>query len=162
MKVLDLQCGYGHDFEGWFASEDDFQSQLARRLLSCPMCGDTGVMKLPSAPRLNLGARVATGGAGQTQPNAPVALPPETGAEPHLSGHMELQVVWLRAVRRLVAETEDVGPRFATEARRIHGGDAPERAIRGQATREETEALLDEGIPVLPLPLPPGFKNTLQ
>ena len=82
--------------------------------------------------------------------------------QPQLSGHMELQAVWLRAVRKLVAETEDVGPRFATEARRIHGGEAPERAIRGQATREETEALLDEGIPVLPLPLPPGFKNTLQ
>ena len=65
-------------------------------------------------------------------------------------------------MRKLVAATEDVGPRFATEARRIHEGEAPERAIRGQATREETEALLDEGIPVLPLPLPPGFKNTLQ
>ena len=162
MKVLDLQCGYGHDFEGWFASEDDFQSQLSRRLLSCPMCGDTGVVKLPSAPRLNLGARASTGDTGQAQPDAQTASPPEVAMQPQLSGHMELQAVWLRAVRKLVAATEDVGPRFATEARRIHEGEAPERAIRGQATREETEALLDEGIPVLPLPLPPGFKNTLQ
>ena len=56
MKVLDLQCGNGHGFEGWFASEDDFQSQLARSLVECPLCGDHGIIKKLSAPRLNLGA----------------------------------------------------------------------------------------------------------
>lgn len=54
MKVLDLQCTQGHAFEGWFSSEDDFQSQLARQLVECPLCGDRAVAKLPSAPRLNL------------------------------------------------------------------------------------------------------------
>ena len=68
----------------------------------------------------------------------------------------------LRAMRRLVAETEDVGARFAEEARRIHYGEAPGRGIRGQATPAQTAELLEEGIPVLPLPLPPGLKETLQ
>ena len=56
MKVLNLQCAHQHGFEGWFASEDDFQSQLSRGLVECPMCGDTGIIKMLTAPRLNLGA----------------------------------------------------------------------------------------------------------
>ena len=56
MKVLNLQCGHSHSFEGWFASEDDFQDQLGRGLVECPLCGDTSVSKMLSAPRLNLGA----------------------------------------------------------------------------------------------------------
>ncbi|MDR0275322.1 MAG: DUF1178 family protein [Burkholderiaceae bacterium] len=160
MKVLNLQCGYGHEFEGWFASEGDFRSQLARRLLSCPMCGDTGIVKLPSAPRLNLGGREA---AADGNPAAPTpAAAPQEGAARQPSERAQLQGAWLRAVRRIMAETEDVGSRFAEEARRIHYGQADERAIRGQATREQTEQLLDEGIPVLPLPIPASLKEPLQ
>jgi len=151
MKVLDLQCGYGHEFEGWFASEDDFQSQLASRLLSCPMCGDTGIAKLPSAPRLNLGSNA----------DAPAPAAPAQEAAPP-SERAQLQAAWLRAVRRIMAETEDVGQRFAEEARRIHHGQAHERPIRGQATPEQTEQLLDEGIAVFPLPIPGGVKEPLQ
>jgi hypothetical protein len=73
-----------------------------------------------------------------------------------------MQAAWLQMVRRVVASTEDVGERFAEEARRMHYGEAAERGIRGQASIEQTEELLDEGIAVLPLPLPPGFKDTLQ
>lgn len=61
MKVLDLQCAQHHVFEGWFGSEDDYQSQLTRGLLTCPMCGDASVTKKLSAPRLNLSTPVATG-----------------------------------------------------------------------------------------------------
>lgn len=68
----------------------------------------------------------------------------------------------MQMVRRVMANTEDVGERFAEEARKIHYGESDERGIRGQATPEETEALLDEGIAVVPLPVPPGFKDTLQ
>ncbi len=73
MKVLDLQCAHGHAFEGWFSSENDFQDQLARQLLECPLCGDGTITKLPSAPRLNLGAASAA-------PVAPVAAPPDSGS----------------------------------------------------------------------------------
>lgn len=150
MKVLNLQCAHQHGFEGWFASEDDFQSQLARQLVACPVCGDTGVAKLPSAPRLNLGAT-----AGAVEQAAPAPSEPD----PKLAAR---QAAWLKMVRHVMANTEDVGEQFAEEARRIHYGEAEERNIRGQASREDTEALLDEGITVLPLPVPDGLKGPLQ
>ncbi len=143
MKVLNLQCSHSHDFEGWFASEDDFQGQLARGLVECPMCGDTAVSKMLSAPRLNLGA------AAPAEPRQDVvSVPPN-----------ELQVAWLKMVRHVMANTDDVGERFAEEARRIHYGETEERGIRGQASVEETEALLEEGIGVLPLPIPKALKG---
>lgn len=149
MKVLDLQCAHGHGFEGWFGSEDDFQSQLARQLVQCPVCGDADVSKKLSAPRLNLGA-------------AAPSAPPASEGLPAGSVDERRQAAWLQMVRHVLAHTEDVGSQFAEEARRIHYGEAAERNIRGQASREETEALLDEGIPVLPLPLPKGLKGPLQ
>lgn len=156
MKVFDLQCAQGHEFEGWFASEDDYQRQLARKLVTCPVCGNTDMTKKLSAPRLNLrGSRrpaakpekAAKGAASE----AVAALPPK-----------QLQAAWMDMVRQVLAHTEDVGPRFAEEARRIHYGEAEERGIRGQATRTETEELIEEGIAVTPLPIPDNLKNTLQ
>ena len=146
MKVLNLQCSHSHDFEGWFASEDDFQGQLARGLVECPMCGDTAVSKMLSAPRLNLGA----------------AAPAESRQDVVSVPQNELQVAWLKMVRHVMANTDDVGGRFAEEARRIHYGEAEQRGIRGQASVEETEALLEEGIGVLPLPIPKALKGPLQ
>lgn len=145
MKVLNLQCKHAHGFEGWFASEDEFQGQLARGLVECPLCGDREVTKLPSAPRLNLGA-----------------ARPEAKQEVIATPEASLQAAWLKMVRQVLAHTEDVGERFAQEARRMHYGEAEERGIRGQATREETEALLEEGIAVLPLPVPKALKEPLQ
>ena len=149
MKVLNLHCGQGHVFEGWFAGEDDFQAQLGQGLLECPMCGTHEVRKALSAPRLNLGAR------------AP-ASPPSNEAAPASAPGAALQAAWLSAARRIMAESEDVGARFAEEARRMHYGEASQRAIRGQASLEETAQLLDEGIAVVPLPLPAATKETLQ
>jgi len=74
----------------------------------------------------------------------------------------ELQAAWLKMVRHVVANTEDVGNQFAEEARKIHYGEAKERGIRGQATRDETEALLEEGIAILPVTLPSGLTGPLQ
>ena len=148
MKVLDLQCSGLHVFEGWFASEDDFASQLARGLVSCPMCADTRVSKKLSAPRLNLGHGRA--------PDAPahdvLATNPET----------EVQLAWMALARRVLANTDDVGARFAEEARRIHYGETPQRGIRGKASAAETESLLDEGIAVMQLSLPDALKGQLQ
>ena len=148
MKVLNLQCDAQHVFEGWFASEEDFSGQQERGLLECPMCGTRSVHKLPSAPRLNLGA-----------PREEAAPVPQTQSQSVTNGKAEaaLQAAWLQAARRVLAQTEDVGERFAEEARKMHYGEAEERGIRGKASREQTEALLDEGIPVLPLPLPAGL-----
>jgi hypothetical protein len=145
MKVLNLQCSHGHGFEGWFASEDDFQGQLGRGLVECPLCADTAITKLLSAPRLNLGA---------SQP----AARQDVMATPDAA----MQAQWLKMVRHVMANTEDVGEKFAEEARRIHYGEVEERGIRGQATRQETEALVEEGIGVLPLPIPEALKGPLQ
>jgi hypothetical protein len=145
MKVLNLQCSHSHSFEGWFASEDDFQGQLARGLVECPLCGDGAVSKMLSAPRLNLGASA-----------------PEVRQEVASIPEPALQAAWLKMVRHVIANTDDVGERFAEEARRIHYGETEERGIRGQASRAETEALIEEGIGVLPLPIPRALKGPLQ
>ena len=146
MKVLDLQCAHSHAFEGWFGSEDDFKSQLARGLVCCPMCDDTHITKLLSAPRLNLGAPDLA--------KSPQAVPVAAGQRLHAE--------WLKMVRHVMAHTEDVGERFAEVARQMHYGETADRNIRGSATSQETEALLDEGIPVMPLVLPDALKETLQ
>ncbi|MEI7515010.1 MAG: DUF1178 family protein [Betaproteobacteria bacterium] len=154
MKVLDLQCGHGHAFEGWFASEDDFLKQIARSLVQCPLCGDVQVIKKLSAPRLNLsGARSAPSDHAPASGHT-VALAKPQGPDP--------LAAWLEISRKLVASTTDVGDHFADEARKIHYGEAPERAIRGQASAKEARELLDEGIAVLPLLLPESAKGTLQ
>jgi hypothetical protein len=151
MKVLNLQCAHQHAFEGWFASEDDFQSQRARQLVACPICGDTTIAKLLSAPRLNLGAQ---------QPDPPARQ--EQAPPVPAMAEATLQAAWLKMVRHVMAHTEDVGSQFAEEARKIHYGEADDRNIRGQASREETQALLDEGIAVLPLPVPAALKGPVH
>ncbi|MCS4508804.1 DUF1178 family protein [Xylophilus ampelinus] len=161
MKVLDLRCGQGHGFEGWFGSEDDYRGQRARGLVTCPVCRIAEVAKLPSAPRLNLGsargdrAPEAQAGTAVAVANEPAsrssAVAPESTAE---------QAARWRAARALVGQAENVGSRFADEARRIHHGEAAERSIRGQATPDEAHALREEGIGVLPLPA--ALTETLQ
>ena len=175
MKVLNLQCAHQHSFEGWFASEDDFQSQLLRKLVECPMCESTSVEKMPSAPRLNFGAQQLRAAAsdsigdsapgnsgglareGLASPSTAIALTP-TPSESVTTG----QAGFLKALRQLMANTEDVGRRFADEARRMHYGDIEARSIRGQTSAREAVELLEEGIEVMPLPLPAALKETLQ
>jgi hypothetical protein len=154
MKVLNLRCANGHGFEGWFGSDDDFMDQNGRGQVECPLCADRVVTRMPSAPRLNLsGAREPASNTPAT-PAAPAAAADEAGAS--------LQAAWLQAVRHVLAHTEDVGTMFAEEARRIHYGETPQRGIRGQASADERAALQDEGIEVMPLPIPAGLKGPLQ
>lgn len=147
MKVLDLQCAQQHVFEGWFASEDDFLAQCQRAIIGCPVCGSASISKRLSAPRLNL-----------SNSREPVPQPPAS----NVTTQETMQAAWMSAARRLLADTDDVGSRFAEEARKIHYGEVPERGIRGRATPDETDALLDEGIAVLQLPLPEALKGQLQ
>lgn len=149
MKVLDLRCANHHVFEGWFASEDDFQDQRTRGLVGCPVCGDAAIEKQLSAPRLNLGA--APDMAASPAPQVAVA-----------TGNAQVQALWLQAVRQIVEKTEDVGDRFADLARQMHYGEEPERGIRGRTSADEAAALIDEGISVLPLVLPEALKKPLQ
>ena len=141
MKVLNLSCAHQHRFEGWFASDEDFASQHERALVECPLCGDSTITRLPSAPRLNV-----------SKPREQASADPQA----------QRQSQWMRAVRRLVENTEDVGERFPEEARRIHYGEVEQRGIRGRASAEDTDALRDEGIEVLALNVPVALKGTVQ
>lgn len=160
MKVLDLQCVHQHVFEGWFGSEEDFVSQLERGLLSCPMCGEQRIEKKLSAPRLNLRA----GQQPTPQDAAATASAPSVPMSNH-PAHAELvalQARMLKAMREIVANTEDVGERFAEQARAMHHGEIERRNIRGNATPETAMELIEEGVDVMPLPLLPPAKETLQ
>jgi hypothetical protein len=146
MKVLNLRCAHDHRFEGWFDSEEDFLSQHEGGLVECPMCADKQISRLPSAPRLNVSNLREVAPAART----------EDGAE------TKAQSQWIRAVRHLMDNTEDVGERFPEEARRIHYGETQGRGIRGQATREDADALREEGIDVMAVPVPAALKGSVQ
>jgi hypothetical protein len=146
MKVLNLRCAQSHGFEGWFASEDDFQGQLARGLVQCPVCSSAHVEKLPSAPRLNL--------------SSPREAGPESKVDVSMAPELQAQII--QAARTLVANTEDVGERFVNEARKMHYGEIAQRNIRGKASFQEAMELLEEGVDVMPMALPESLKNTLQ
>ena len=161
MKVLNLQCQHQHLFEGWFASEDDYQSQRSRDLVECPVCGDNTILKMLSAPRLNLLTSRLHATPIQAPEDAgevPVAATPEAG----LPATLESQAAWLHMVQHVIANTEDVGQGFAEEARKMHYGESQVRGIRGHASADETAALQDEGIEVMPFMLPQALKQTLQ
>jgi hypothetical protein len=171
MKVLDLQCQHSHCFEGWFGSEDDFQSQLARGLVECPLCGDACITKKLSAPRLNFGAsreaaapQDATDSVAAHASSTALSVPnaPKVQALQAMLQDPQFQAAYLHMARKIMANTDDVGTQFAAEARKIHYGEAKERSIRGQASQDETLELLDEGIDVMPLPLPKALKEPLQ
>lgn len=147
MKVLDLACGNGHTFEGWFASIDDYTDQCARALVECPACGDAHITKKLSAPRLNLGAI-------RKEESAEVQAP--------ATAQQNATIAWMEVARQVIANTDDVGSQFAQEARRIHYGEADARGIRGTSSPDEALELLDEGIAVMPLLLPEALKGPLQ
>lgn len=140
MIVFDLGCPNQHRFEGWFASNEDFERQLRHKLISCPLCGNARVSRLPSA------SYVKTGGSERAPRQG-------SGVTPQQYANIGTEVL-NRLVEHIVENTEDVGPAFPEEARKIHYREVPERKIRGTASREEVEALKDEGIEVVALPVP--------
>ena len=158
MIVFDLLCGEGHRFEGWFGSAADFAAQKERRQLACPGCGNGQVERVPSVSRVNLGApepKVAPKGNPAQAPGAPQRDPQMEGKDPFAIA----QMLYSRMLDELLTKTQDVGRDFPAEARRIFYEEAPARAIRGVASAQEHDELVDEGIPVARLPLPPGRLN---
>jgi hypothetical protein len=159
MIVFDLLCSVGHRFEGWFGSAEDFARQKDRRLLECPSCGSAKVERVPSASRFNLGAQEPARQKNPKPPEAPTAPAPEK--TPQMEGKDAFaiaQMLYSRMLDELLTKSEDVGKEFPAEARRIFYQESKPRSIRGQATPEEHDELLDEGIPVARLPIPPTGK----
>ena len=135
MIVYDLICTHQHRFEGWFASADDFARQSKSTLVRCPICDDAAIERRPS---MNVQVRHAT---------VPAA---ERDEVPQVQVQVEGEA--LKALRQLIAHSDNVGAGFAEEARKIHYEEVPKRSIRGQATREEAAELRDEGIDFMSLP----------
>jgi len=138
MIVFDLRCSHDHSFEGWFASGQEFSRQQASSLVRCPVCDDAIVARLPSAK-----VRVNKSDVVVREPTAPA---PSSDAITGLSPAV------LAKMREVVRNTENVGARFPEEARKIHYNEVPARAIRGQASRDEAQALSEEGIEFASLP----------
>jgi hypothetical protein len=141
--VYDLVCAQRHSFEGWFGSADDFTSQRERELVRCPLCDDAAIARVPSA-----NVRVGREAVPVSPPNVPAS--PHANASGGAPANIEAQV--LAMMRKVVAQSENVGARFPEEARKIHYDEAPARSIRGQASAEEAKSLRDEGIEFAPLP----------
>lgn len=151
MIVFDLRCSGGHVFEAWFGTSYDFDDQAARGLVSCPVCGDAAIEKAMMAPRVG-----AKGNAGSSplRPSAPEA--------PHAAKAKAMLAALAAAQSKALESSTWVGPRFADEARAIHLGDSQNKQIHGQATPEEAKRLIEDGVPVAPLPFPvrrPGSDN---
>ncbi len=137
MIIFDLTCGHGHRFEGWFASADDFERQAKAVMVRCPVCDDASVVRVPSA-------KVHVGRATVDAPSA--AEEPEGEAVSGLPDEL------ISKLREIVRNTENVGRRFPEEARKIHYAEVPPRPIRGQASKDDAEALREEGIDFASLP----------
>lgn len=136
MIVFDLRCDGGHVFEAWFASSDAYARQRAEGLLSCPVCASDAIEKAVMAPA------VAAKG------NRKVEKTPDAATLKQAIGQLAAEQA------KLLASSEWVGRGFARQARAMHDGEEPHRTIHGQATLAEAKALVDDGIPVAPLPLP--------
>lgn len=134
MISFNLHCDRNHEFEGWFSSSADFDAQIERKLVSCPVCGSTAISKALMAPAVSVS---------RDKDTRPLALDPEKRE-------------MMRKLRQMVAavreNAEDVGERFPEEARKIHHGETEARGIVGKASRDDAKALIEEGIDIAPLP----------
>lgn len=161
MIVFNLRCDDGHAFEGWFDSSDAFERQHTRGLLECPLCGIKAVTRLPSAPRLNFGAS-APPVASTTEVVSTSEAKSSSAEAAERARLTAAQTAFYDHLRQMLEKSDNVGDRFAEEARRIHYKETTERRIHGVATREETVELLEEGIAVLPMPFNVKRKEDLN
>ena len=142
MIQYSLKCENDHSFDSWFASADAYDKLADNGMVSCAVCGSTKVSKAIMAPRVRTTK-------GKEAPAAPT-LPTEKSVAEQAMAKMRAKVE---------QNSEYVGTNFATEARSMHLGDAPERAIYGEAKPEEAKSLIEDGIPVTPLPFVPTRKS---
>lgn len=154
-----LQCDNGHAFEGWFRDNATYDAQVQAGLVECTHCGSKQVAKAIMAPSV---ARTDRERAPAVMPAAPDqgSVPMASVSQGPLSPELKAMRDMLRALRAHVEATADnVGDRFADEARKMHYGDIEHRAIYGQATLEEVRELKDEGVEAFPMPLLPDDRN---
>ena len=153
MIVLNLLCDNGHHFEGWFASSEAFRSQQADDLVQCAYCGTSAISQLPSGPHVRRGGPADSASENESPAAGHAVASPR--ATPMQTVEPQAARQFFQQLATMARQAENVGERLPEEARRIHYKEAPARNIRGVATMEETRELLEEGILVLPAPVPP-------
>ncbi|MBO9711609.1 DUF1178 family protein [Sphingomonas sp.] len=146
MIVFDLRCGQGHVFEAWFGSSSAYEAQREGGLVACPVCGDSAVEKAVMAP--NVAAK------GNQRSGAGPSLPAEVAAEPPPEVLKAAMAALAEAQAKALEKSQWVGVSFSDRARAMHLGEEAHAPIHGQATPEQAKALIDEGVPVAPLPFP--------
>lgn len=142
-----LRCGNDHGFDSWFKGADAFAALQSARQVACPVCGSVEVRKDLMAPAVRPGRKAATSDPREGEDRPDLSAP---------ASDLEAQIAALR--RQIEENSEYVGMNFAAEARRIHAGEAPGRAIHGEARPDEARAMIEEGLPVAPLPFLPARK----
>ena len=156
MIVFDLQCAQEHVFEIWFGSSEDYEQQKARGLVTCPYCGSGDVEKAVMAPRVG-----AKGNQRAEVVPADASIPMAGGAIDPVQ-HKAMMAALAKVQAKMLEGSDNVGDRFADEARAMHLGETDSRPIHGRTSIEEARALVEEGVPLTPLPLPvsdPGKVN---
>ncbi|TPG43191.1 DUF1178 family protein [Sphingomonas koreensis] len=146
MIVFDLRCGDGHIFEAWFGSSEAYADQRARQLIECPLCGDTAIDKAVMAPRIG-----AKGNRG---------APAKSTRSPHVVKAAMAALAQMQ-VKALESSTW-VGADFSVQARSMHEGETQQVPIHGQASVADAKALIEDGVPIAPLPfpvVPPSSRN---
>jgi hypothetical protein len=151
-----LRCDHGHAFESWFQSSSTYDSQIKRKLVTCPACGSVKVEKAIMAPQI-----VSKKG---RESAAPAPAAPAEVAAPVSTPLMMAQERELRAKLKelrdhIVQNADNVGERFPNEARKMHYGDIEHRPIYGEASPDEARSLIEEGVEVSPLPVLPEDRN---
>lgn len=161
MIVYDLECAERrHRFECWFRSSDDFADQTRRGLIACPECHSTAVVKAPMAARLGRkGNQAGTAAPAAAATAAEVTSPAPPAVDPAAAAALAKLAALQRAA---LAHSNWVGPAFADQARAMHYGEQPAAPIHGEVSSAEASALVDEGVPVMPLlfpVVPPDQRN---
>ncbi len=160
MIVYDLHCSTGHRFEGWFSSSAECDDQRTRGLLACPVCGSLEVSKAPMAPAVPAkgnarpGARQSAPEVATSTPPAPAPAPATISNAPLPPEVREAMAQLAKAQAKALANSTWVGKDFAEQSRAMHYGEREEAPIHGQASIAEAQALIEEGVPVAPLPFP--------
>ncbi|WP_164659793.1 DUF1178 family protein [Tropicibacter sp. Alg240-R139] len=144
-----LKCNDGHSFDSWFQSAEAYEKLAVAGLVTCAMCGSTKVEKAIMTPRVRPARSAATA------PQTPKTEPARTLSEPAT----DVEKAVAKARKRIEENSDYVGKDFASEARAMHDGDAPERSIYGEANLEDAKSLIEDGVPVTPLPFMPNRKT---
>ena len=153
-----LRCEQDHSFESWFQSSSAYDSQVKRKLVSCPVCGSAKVEKAIMAPRI-IGKKGRGKAPAPVEAPAPAETPATESTSLMMAQERELRAKIKELRDHIVKNADNVGERFPNEARKMHYGDIEHSPIYGEASPEEARSLIEEGVEVSPLPVLPDDRN---